>query len=131
MIFVDSNVPMYLVGAGHANKERSTTLLEEAVTRGERLVTDAEVFQEILHRYAAVDRRDAVPPAFEAILAVVDEVFPIELPDVVGAKDALLGGFGLSARDCIHVAVMRRHGVQRIMSFDADFDRYPGIARIA
>lgn len=122
---------MYLVGEAHANKERSIALLEETVARGERLVTDVEVFQEILHRYAAVDRRDAVQPAFEAILAVVDEVFPIELRDVVGAKDALLGGFGLSPRDCIHVAVMRRHGVQRIMTFDADFDRYPGIARLA
>ena len=31
----------------------------------------------------------------------------------------------------LEVAVMRRHAAQRIMSFDADFDRYPGIARIA
>jgi predicted nucleic acid-binding protein len=131
VIFVDSNVPMYLVGKAHVNKERSTTLLEEAVTRGERLVIDAEVVQEILHRYAALDRRDAVQPAYEAILALVDDVFPIELSDVVAVKDALLGGFGFSARDCIHIAVVRRHGVQRIMSFDADFDQYPGIARIA
>ena len=79
----------------------------------------------------APDAGSDLEPAFEAIRAVVDEVFPIELPDVLGARDALLGGFGLSARDCIHVAVMLRHGVKRIMSFDADVDRYPGITRIA
>jgi predicted nucleic acid-binding protein len=28
------------------------------------------------------------------------------------------------------VAVMRRHGVRRIMTFDATFDRLPGIERI-
>lgn len=122
---------MYLIGEAHTNKSRSTILLEEAVASGERLVTDAEVLQEILHRYAAIGRLDAVQPAFEAVLGIVDDVFPVELSDVVGAKDVLLAGLGLSARDSLHVAVMRRHGVRRIMSFDADFDRYPGIARIA
>ncbi len=131
MIFVDSNVPMYLVGDAHANKARSIVLMEDAVATGERLVTDAEVLQEILHRYSAIGRRDAVQPAFETVLGLVDDVFPVELADVTGAKDVLLGGYGLSARDSLHVAVMRRHGVRRIMSFDADFDRYPGIERIA
>jgi serine/threonine protein kinase len=35
---------------------------------GERLVTDSEVFQELLHRYAAIQRLDAIEPAFEALL---------------------------------------------------------------
>jgi len=25
---------------------------------------------------------------------------------------------------------MERHGIRRIMSFDADFDRWPGLSRI-
>jgi hypothetical protein len=33
-------------------------------------VTDAEVLQEILHRYVAIDRRDAIQPAFDALLGV-------------------------------------------------------------
>ena len=43
MIFVDSNVPMYLVGAPHPYKLDSQRLVESALTAGERLVTDAEV----------------------------------------------------------------------------------------
>jgi hypothetical protein len=35
-----------------------------------------------------------------------------------------------SARDAIHIAIMERHGIQRIMSFDRDFDRWPGLTRI-
>ena len=131
MIFLDSNVPMYLVGAAHPHKARARYLLESAVSDRERLVTDAEVLHEILHRYGAIGRLDAVQPAFDVVLGVVDEVFPVELVDVERAKEVLLGGLGLSARDALHVAVMRRQRVTRVMSFDADFDRYPGIARLA
>jgi predicted nucleic acid-binding protein len=34
------------------------------------------------------------------------------------------------ARDAVHLAVMRRHGVRRILSFDAGFDAEPGIERL-
>lgn len=62
MIFVDSNVPMYLVGADHPNKAHARRLLERVVADGEALATDAEVLQEILHRYTAIDRREAIGP---------------------------------------------------------------------
>ena len=68
MIFIDSNVSMYLVGAPHPHKAGARALLERFVSEGERLVTDAEVFQELLHRYAAIQRLDAIEPAFEALL---------------------------------------------------------------
>ena len=67
MIFVDSNIPMYLVGAEHPNKDGARRLLEQCIARGERLVADAEVLQEILHRYVAINRRDAIQPAFDAL----------------------------------------------------------------
>lgn len=130
MILVDSNIPMYLVGADHPHKAGARRLLEAAVSRRERLVTDAEVLQEILHRYAAIARLEAIQPAFDAVLGVVDEVLPVALPDVEGAKQVLLGGYQLSARDALHLAVMRRHGIATVMSFDAGFDRYPGIQRL-
>jgi len=131
LIFVDSNIPMYLVGADHPNKLAAQRLLERAITGDERLVTDAEVLQEILHRYVAIDRRDAIQPAFEALLGVVDEVFSVEQRDAERAKDLLQGTRGISARDAIHVATMQRHDVWRIFSFDAGFDQVPGIERSA
>jgi hypothetical protein len=131
LIFIDSNVPMYLVGAAHPSKTAAQRQLERVIADGERLVTDAEVLQEILHRYVAIARRDAIQPAFDALRGVVDEVFPIELADVERAKDLLAGNASLSARDALHVAVMHRQGVSQIMSFDADFDLIPGLSRIA
>jgi predicted nucleic acid-binding protein len=131
VILLDSNIPMYLVGAQHPHKLDAQGLLERALSADERLVTDAEVLQEICHRYAAIDRRDMVQPAFDATLGVVDEVLPIERQDVEGARDILLRYASLSARDAIHVAIMRRYGIERIMTFDRGFDAYPGIERLS
>jgi len=130
LIFIDSNVPMYLVGGAHPNKIDAQRVLERLVSERERLVIDAEVLQEILHRYVAIDRRDAVQPAFDAISAVVDEVFDVDRAAVERAKEIVLGRRKLSARDALHVAVMEQQGIERIFSFDAAFDSVPGIVRI-
>jgi len=131
LIFVDSNVPMYLVGAPHPHKADAQRLLEQCVADEERLVTDAEVLQEILHRYVAIGRRDAIAPAFESLLAVVDEVFPIELGDVERARDVLLANPQPSARNAIHAAVMERRKVGTILTFDGGFDALPGVKRLS
>lgn len=130
MIFVDSNIPMYLVGAEHPNKARATHLLEQVIVAHERLVTDVEVLQEILRRYTAIRRREAIRPALQAILGVVDEVFAIEQIDVERAAAIVTTQPELSARDAIHATIMRRHRVQRILSFDRAFDRVSGLLRL-
>ena len=130
MILVDSNVPMYLIGAAHPHKVDAQRVLERLVSERERLVTDAEVFQEILHRYVAIDRRDAIQPAYDLLLAIVDEVLSVDRDIVERAKDIVMGRRRLSARDALHVAIMERHGIDRILSFDSGFDGLPGIARL-
>ena len=129
MIFVDSNIPMYLVGADHPNKTQAARLVERALVRRERLVTDAEVFQEILHRYAAIRRPDAIQPAFDTLHGLVDQVVEVTLPIVESAKSILLGQTVSSARDAIHVAAMRQLGVGQVLSFDRGFDGVPGLDR--
>lgn len=130
MILVDANIPMYLVGGAHPHKLEAQRLLERALSAGEALVTDAEVLQEICHRYVAIDRRDAIQPAFDAVLGVVDAVLAIGREEVEAGKDVLLGYATLSARDALHVAVMRRHSIERVMTFDRGFDAIPGIQRL-
>jgi len=73
VIFVDSNVAMYLIGELHPHKLDAQLALERIVGDGERMVTDVEVFQEILRRYRAVDRQDAIQPAFDVLTATVDD----------------------------------------------------------
>jgi predicted nucleic acid-binding protein len=122
---------MYLIGSEHPHKIDAQRLLERCIADSERLVTDAEVFQEILHRYTAIKRKDAISPAFQAISGIVDEVFAVELRDVERAKDILLGSQQLSARDALHLAIMERNRIETILSFDSGFDEYPGITRLA
>jgi len=131
VIFIDSNIPMYLVGGPHPNKAHAQHVLETLTTQRQRLVTDAEVLQEILHRYVAIDRRDAIQPAFDSILAVVDEVLPVDENAVDRAKQIVLGYRQLSARDAVHIAIMQQNGIEEIVSFDSGFDSYPKVKRLS
>ena len=131
MIFVDSNVPMYLVGAPHPNKDRTIAILTELVRDGEQFVTSVEVYQEILHRYTAIRRPDAINAAFESLDAIVDDVLTFGMSEVRVARSLIDSIDGLSARDALHVAVMRAAGANRILSFDDGFDACPGIDRLS
>ena len=131
MILIDSNIPMYLVGAPHPHKADAQRLLEKLITDRQRLVTDAEVLQEILHRYVAIDRRDAIQPAFDALLGVVDQVLAVDTVVVQRAKQIVLGYRQLSARDAVHLSVMEQNGIERILSFDSGFDAFPRITRLS
>ncbi len=130
MIFVDSNVPMYLVGAAHPNKDRLRAVLDSLIRERTRFVTDVEVYQEILHRYTAIGRPDAIDPAFECLDAIADEILAFGMAEIRAAREILASVEGLSARDALHVAVMRSAGVTRILSLDCGFDRCAGIDRL-
>ena len=131
MIFIDSNVPMYLVGAAHPNKDRSLALLTQLVRDGERLVTSVEVYQEIVHRYTWINRPDAIDAAFRILDDVIDEALSFGLAEVRAARELIRSGIGLSSRDALHVSVMRSAGASRILSFDAGFDGCPGVERLS
>lgn len=121
---------MYLIGSPHPHKADAQRLLEKLIANRESLVTDAEVLQEILHRYVAIDRRDAIQPAFDALLGIV-AVLDVDSSVVERAKQIVLEYRRLSARDAIHLAVMEQHGIPQILSFDSGFDGFPAIVRLS
>lgn len=131
MIFVDSNIPMYLVGTPHPRKADAQRLVEKLVSNRQRLVTSAEVLQEILHRYIAINRRDAIQPAFNALLNVVDQVFAVDQAAAERAKEIVMGYPKMSARDALHLAIMEGQEIDQILSFDSGFDGFPGITRLS
>jgi predicted nucleic acid-binding protein len=131
LIFVDSNIPMYLVGGQHPHKLDVQRTLERLAGEKRQLVTSSEVFQELMHRYVSANRRDWIGVAFDALEEFVDNVFAVEKDDVVLAKDVVIAHPRLAARDALHVAVMRRQGIVEILSFDRGFDEISGIRRLA
>lgn len=130
MIYVDSNVPMYLVGGGHPNKQRVIELVPRLLTARDQLVTSAETFQEILHRYLALRDRQHLNAAYEALEAMVSVVAEVTKEDVDGAREMSANYPELSSRDCLHVAVMRRIGCSKVWSYDAGFGAVGALQRI-
>lgn len=122
---------MYLIGAPHPHKADAQRLLESLISERQRLVTDAEVLQEILHRYVAINRRDAIQASFNVLLGIADDVLAIDRATAERAKQIVMGHRQVSARDAVHLAVMEQHGIERILSFDSGFDGFPGIARLS
>ena len=131
MIFVDSNVPMYLIGAPHPNKDRAKKLLERLIEDKERFVTDVEVYQEILHRYTAIRQADAIDAAFASLDAITDETMTFGMSEIRAAREMISSVDGISARDALHVSIMRSAGVNRILSMDRGFDACVGIERLS
>lgn len=121
---------MYIVGKDHPHKVDSQRLIERFASERRRLVTSSEVFQEILHRYIAIDRRDKIELAFHTLAGIVDNVFSMRREDIFAAKDLTHAYPRLSSRDALHAAVMRRTHITQILSFDQGFDLLPDIARI-
>jgi predicted nucleic acid-binding protein len=130
MIYVDSNVPMYLVGSDHPNKQRVIERSSQLVRGREQLVTSAETFQEILHRYLAIRDRTHLNAAYEALEAMVSLVADVEKRDVDAARSLSGSHPALSSRDCLHVAVMARLRCQTIWSYDSGFSAVASIQRI-
>jgi len=130
VVFVDSNVFLYLVGAAHPHKVDAQRRLEALVADRARLVTDAEALSEILHRYVAVDRRGYIQLAYDAMLGVVDEVLPVERATLERAKQLVLQYPTMLVRTAVHVAVMQQHSIDTVLSFDTGFDRVPGVVRL-
>ena len=116
---------MYLVGAPHPNRDRVAEFLARAPS--ERLVTSAEVYQEVIHRYASISRHEAIGDAFRVLDGLVATVFPITRVDVGLAQEIVAAYPELSGRDCLHLAVMEANGISRALTFDHGFGSYPNV----
>ena len=131
MTFVDSNIPMYLIGKEHPRRDDAMRVVTQLVRENESLVSGAEVVQEILHRYHAIRRREFIQPAIRLLLELTEgEIRPVTLSDTLRAGELLVSYPGISSRDAVHLAVMESHGITRIVSLDRGFDAATGIERI-
>ncbi len=129
--FLDTNVPLYAVGAEHPLKESCIEIMNALARHPGAFMTDAEVLQEIIHRYVALNRWSIGAGAFERFAALVEGRTAAMLRrDVLQAASMVNEYARLSARDLVHLAVMRRLGVTRIVSSDRGFDGVPDLERL-
>ena len=129
--FIDANVPIYAAGREHPYREPCIRVLAAVNENPDGFVTDAEVFQEIMHHYRRTQRWDAGQTVVESFAAMMrGRVSPVTIDDVLAAGRLATEHRGLSTPDLLHLAVMRRLGVTRVVTADADFGRVSGVIRL-
>lgn len=131
MVFIDSNIPMYVAGRDHPHRAPARRLLERVRAGEIDGCSSTEVLQEILYRYAALKRLDLARDVYNLFVAVCPVILPVTLADTDRARD--LAGLvpGLGVRDAVHAAVMINNGVADIATFDTGFDAVEGVRRLA
>ena len=129
--FIDANVPIYAAGRAHPLKEPCVQVLLLAAEHPQVFVTDAEVLQELLHRYLSIR---LWPLGREAFLRfgelMEDRIEAIQAGDVQRAATLADDHSELASRDLLHAAVMERLGLRCIISADAGFDRIQWVERL-
>jgi uncharacterized protein len=130
-IFVDANVPIYAVGRPHPLKSPCVRILLLISQRPESFVTNAEVLQEILHHYLALNRWPEGRDVIEKFAILMrDRIESVSADDVVDASQRATSHPGLSSRDLVHLAVMARLNVHRVITADRGFDRASYVERL-
>jgi predicted nucleic acid-binding protein len=129
-VFIDSNIPMYVAGGQHENREPARRFLDRVQRRKADACTSTEVLQEILYRYSSLGRLDLAREVYDLFAEICPVVFTVTLADTDRARDLVCEIPGISARDAVHAAVMLNHDVEWIATFDSGFDRVPGVRRL-
>lgn len=130
-IFLDANIPIYAAGRPHSLKEPCADILLLASEHVDSFFTDAEVLQELLHRYRALRLWPQGREVFSRFADLMRErIEPVYAADVEHAASLADSHAGPGARDLLHAAVMARLGVRSIASADTGFDRLPDIERL-
>ena len=129
-MFVDANVPMYAAGAEHPYRRPCQLLLSRIGERAFAAVTDAEVHQELLHRYRSGGDPGLAGRVSAIFESIVPDVLSVDLRNIATARRLALKYTRLPARDLIHLAVMLDNGVQSIVTADQHFDGLDEVTRL-
>jgi len=129
MMLVDTNVLMYAAGAPHPNKAPSVALLSRVASGEVEATIDAEVLQEILHRYRAIGRWHEGRHVYDLTRRIFPMAIPVTAEILDVARRLMDQHTEIMARDALHAAVVLEDRLEGVFSFDADFDRIPGIVR--
>ena len=127
--FLDSNIIMYILSSHHPLKAPCLRVLEKIRSSKIKVCTNTEVFQEILYKYYAIDKKDLAHIACELLKDIADPILSVTHEDIITAT-AILNQYSIPVRDAIHTATMLNHNIRHIISTDTHFGIIPEITRI-
>ena len=130
MLLIDANVFMYAAGTDHPHREPSLEFLRRVADGREEAAVDAEVLQEILHRYRALGRWQDGRRVYDLARRIVPLILAVGAEHLDAARRLLDEYPGLTARDALHAAVYFAAGAAGLMSYDRHFDAIAGLRRL-
>lgn len=130
MLLVDSNVFMYAAGADHPNKEPAVRFLESVANGDADAAVDAEVLQEILHRYRSIGRWAEGRKVYDLTRRIMPEVIAVTGLMLDRSRTLMESYPDIMARDALHAAAVLEVGAAGFCSFVRDFDGIREIRRI-
>jgi len=130
VILLDANIFMYAAGRESPRREPCQAFLAAMVgSPGSSACTDAEVLQEILHRYRSIGRAELGFRIFDSVVALGVPILPVGEDEVRRARRLLASHAGLSTRHGVHLGVMEAHSITEVLTYDRGFDAVPWASR--
>ena len=131
MILIDANIFMYAAGRESEMRVPCQRFLERVVEgEGPAVCTDAEVLQEILHRYRSLKVPEVGFQLFDAVVQLGIPILSVTDRAMTAARRLLEDYPSLSTRDGLHLGVMQEHGIEEVLSYDRGFSEVPWVKRL-
>ena len=130
-MFIDANVFVSAWLGRDRRAQRCQEFIEKVELGEQRASTSVLVFDEVLHKLEThTGDREKSAAVIKKLSAIpylkVYEVTPRQL----NASLVIFTEYKMSPRDSLHVSTMLENGVEKILSYDKDFDSVKGIKRI-
>jgi len=127
-VFIDSNVFFY---AKIMDREYGNACAEilNRIVRGEvEAATSVLVAVELANALVKYGLSNEVKETIDGLFSLEISIHEVDQFDIRNAA-SIFDEFKISPYDCVHIAVMRRVGVNEIISADKDFDKVNLIKR--
>ncbi|MEK0082728.1 type II toxin-antitoxin system VapC family toxin [Benzoatithermus flavus] len=119
-----------VIGAEHPHEKPSADLLERIGAGAVEAIIDAEMLQELLHRYRTIGRWETASKVYGLTRRLFPMVLPVTAEIMDEAHDLMDCYHNLMARDGVRAAVVRLHDLDAICSYDRAFDVIAGLQRV-
>jgi predicted nucleic acid-binding protein len=131
-VFLDTNILIPYLTQDDPDKAARSYAFLQRVEQGIQLATTTEaVVAEAVHVLSSKALYAASRPIIQQRLTAILDLRGLRLRDKSVYRRALelYVAVNVDFVDCLSVARMERAGLARVVSFDTDFDRLPGITR--
>jgi uncharacterized protein len=131
VILIDANIFMYAAGRESPQRLPCQRFLEKTIAgEGPASCTDAEVLQEILHRYRSLKVPEIGFRLFDGVAQLGIPILSVTDRSLREARRLLEAHPNLSTRDGVHLGVMREHGIEEVLSYDRGLSQVSWVKRL-